>query len=208
MSTPSKSRSSAMGNEDYFNWCESMERCQHESERQMQALLHETRRLREENEVLLIQVSSSGPSRSRRPRSQRSNSRQNEEAMYPRNADSNSTRVLAKRRRRPYSKWNLTAWMSSCKFFKGVPARKPPTTMDDLFKGANKYSMLEDDVHAPTHLVLTYKGQGRQRQSNQANLIPLSISYDKLIPMSRDLFDFRWRDRKCAYHKDHGHTTK
>ena len=124
MSTPSKSRSSAMGNEDYFNWCESMERCQRESERQMQALLHKTRRLREENEVLLIQVSSSGPPRSQQPRSQRTNSRQNEEAMYPRNAEffyneqgmqpeqrflpachapqdesSNSTRVLAKRRR-------------------------------------------------------------------------------------------------------------
>ena len=153
---------------------------------------------------------------------------------------------------RPYSKWNLTAWMSSCKFLKGVSApgtpffesltKKPPTTMDDLFKGANKYSMLEDDVHAPTHLVLitsrlsrndlvgnskttsqrrqTDKGQDRQRQSNQANPIPLSISYDKLIPMSQDLFDFRWRElietnpakrdwnRKCAYHKDHGHTTE
>ena len=142
--------------------------------------------------------------------------------------------------------------MSSCNFLKGVSApgtpffesltKKPPTTMDDLFKGANKYSMLEDDVHAPTHLVLitsrlsrndlvgnskttsqrrqTDKGQDRQRQSNQANPIPLSISYDKLIPMSQDLFDFRWRElietnpakrdwnRKCAYHKDHGHTTE
>ena len=124
MSTLSKSRSSAMGNEDYFNWCESMERCQRESERQMQALLHKTRRLREENEVLRIQVSSSGPLHSRQPRSQRTNSRQNEEAMYPRNVEflyneqgmqpeqrfspachapqdesSNSTRVLTKKRR-------------------------------------------------------------------------------------------------------------
>ena len=75
-----------MGSEDYFNRRESMERRQRESERQMQALLHETRRLREENEVLRIQVSSSGPPHSHRPRNERTNSRENEEATYPRNA--------------------------------------------------------------------------------------------------------------------------
>ena len=42
-----------------------MERRQSESDRQMQALLLETRILGEENEVLRIQVSSSGPPRSR-----------------------------------------------------------------------------------------------------------------------------------------------
>ena len=34
-------------------------------------------------------------------------------------------------------------------FFESL-AKKPPTTMDDLFKRANKYSMLEDDVRAAT----------------------------------------------------------
>ena len=53
-----------MGSEDYFNWRENMERRQCESERQMQALLQETRRLREKNEVLRIHVSSSAPPRS------------------------------------------------------------------------------------------------------------------------------------------------
>ena len=53
-----------MGSEDYFNWRESMERHWRESEKQMQALLQETRRLKEENEVLRIQVSSSAPLRS------------------------------------------------------------------------------------------------------------------------------------------------
>ena len=33
-------------------------------------------------------------------------------------------------------------------------AKKLPTTMDDLFKQANKYSMLKDDVHATTQLVM------------------------------------------------------
>ncbi|RVW28618.1 hypothetical protein CK203_100863 [Vitis vinifera] len=59
MSTPSRSRSSTRGDEGYFEWRETMERRQLESERQMQALLQETTRLREENAVLRIQVSSS-----------------------------------------------------------------------------------------------------------------------------------------------------
>ena len=51
-------------------------------------------------------------------------------------------------------------------------------------------------------------------------LTPLSISYEKLLPLIQDLSDFRWpeplradpskRDhsKKCAYHKEHGHTTE
>ncbi|RVW64624.1 hypothetical protein CK203_048522 [Vitis vinifera] len=58
MSTPSRSRSSAKRDEGYFEWRKTMERRQLESKRQMQALLQETRRLREENEVLRIQGSS------------------------------------------------------------------------------------------------------------------------------------------------------
>ncbi|RVW27946.1 hypothetical protein CK203_094113 [Vitis vinifera] len=38
-------------------------------------------------------------------------------------------------------------------FFESL-AKKPPTTMDDLFKRANKYSMLEDDVWAATQQVM------------------------------------------------------
>ncbi|RVX11836.1 hypothetical protein CK203_009438 [Vitis vinifera] len=38
-------------------------------------------------------------------------------------------------------------------FFESL-AKKPPTTMDDLFRRANKYSMLEDDVRAATQQVL------------------------------------------------------
>ncbi|RVW44247.1 hypothetical protein CK203_099616 [Vitis vinifera] len=54
MSTPSRSRSSAMGDEGHFDWRKTMERLQLESERQMQSLLQEIRRLREENDVLQI----------------------------------------------------------------------------------------------------------------------------------------------------------
>ena len=83
MSTLSRSRSSTRGDEGYFEWRKTMERRQLENERQMQALLQETRRLREENEVLRIQVSSSGPPHDQRPRGQGANSRLNQEAMYP-----------------------------------------------------------------------------------------------------------------------------
>ena len=34
-------------------------------------------------------------------------------------------------------------------FFESL-AKNPPTTMDDLFRRTNKYSMLEDDVRAAT----------------------------------------------------------
>ena len=86
--------------------------------------------------------------------------------------------------------------------------------MDDLFKLANKYSMLEDDVRATTQQVLVTsrptrndhaesskplnqlrpagKGRDRQQQPCQASLTPLNISYDKLLPMILELFDFRW----------------
>ena len=76
-----------MGDEGYFDWHESMERRQQESKRKVQALLQETRRLREENDVLRIQVSSLGPSRDQRPRGQGTNSRHNQEATYPGNAE-------------------------------------------------------------------------------------------------------------------------
>ncbi|RVW17491.1 hypothetical protein CK203_085536 [Vitis vinifera] len=58
-----------MGSEDYFDWRESMERRQRESEQHVQSLLHETRRLKEENDKLCAQVSSSSPSHKRQPKS-------------------------------------------------------------------------------------------------------------------------------------------
>ena len=38
-------------------------------------------------------------------------------------------------------------------FFESL-AKKPPTTMDDLFRLASKYSMLEDDVRTTTQQIL------------------------------------------------------
>ncbi|RVW26659.1 hypothetical protein CK203_096492 [Vitis vinifera] len=114
--------------------------------------------------------------------------------------------------------------------------------MDNLFRRANKYSMLEDDVRAATQQVLvagrparnntegSNKPPDRPKPSDRKQegpsrperppLTPLSISYEKLLPMIQDLSDFRWprpigtdpstrdRSRRCAFHKDHGHTTE
>ena len=129
----------------------------------------------------------------------------------------------------------------SMPFFESL-TKKPPVTMNDLFRRVNKYSMLEDDVCAATQQILvtsqpakndavrnpkvasqsrqSSKGQGGQRQSDQPNFIPLNVSYERLFPMIRELFDFRWpeplktdlsrknRNRKFAYHKEHKHTTE
>ena len=53
-----------MGSEGYFDWCESMERRQRENDRYMQSLIRQTRRLKEENQELRAQMSSTGPSQS------------------------------------------------------------------------------------------------------------------------------------------------
>ena len=52
MFTPFRSQSSTIGSEDNYFWCESMEKLQRENDRQMQSLISQTSRLKEENEEL------------------------------------------------------------------------------------------------------------------------------------------------------------
>ncbi|RVW27425.1 hypothetical protein CK203_095413 [Vitis vinifera] len=97
-------------------------------------------------------------------------------------------------------------------FFESL-AKKPPTTMDDLFRRANKYSMLEDDRPPRPR-------QGKQSHPKLPPLTPLTVSYEMLLPMICELSDFRCsrpikvdptkrdHNKKCAYHKEHGHTTE
>ncbi|RVW78651.1 hypothetical protein CK203_048398 [Vitis vinifera] len=128
------------------------------------------------------------------------------------------------------------------RFGQAVLQIEPPTTMDDLFRRANKYSMLEDDVRAATQQVLVAGRASRDNADRHAKPpdrpkpvdrrqdgpsrpdrpphTPLSVSYEKLLPMIQGLSDFRWprpletdpsirdRSKKCAFHKDHGHTTE
>ncbi|RVW66401.1 hypothetical protein CK203_065267 [Vitis vinifera] len=96
-------------------------------------------------------------------------------------------------------------------FFESL-AKKPPTRMDDLFQCASKYSMLEDDVRTATQQILVAgqasrsgakrnaklpdrlrpSGRKQEEQSRPElpSLTPLSISYEKLLPMIQDISDF------------------
>ncbi|RVX00894.1 Transposon Ty3-I Gag-Pol polyprotein [Vitis vinifera] len=93
-------------------------------------------------------------------------------------------------------------------FFESL-AKKLPTTMDDLFRRANKYSMLEDDVRAATQQVLVVgrpsrgdaernaKPPDRPRLSDRRWLRPQGTD-----PSTRD------HSKRCVFHKEHGHTTE
>ncbi|RVW73969.1 hypothetical protein CK203_053140 [Vitis vinifera] len=418
MATPSQSRSSGREEEDNHEWRQAIEKRQLASEKQLRALLQETERLREENAVLRIQASTSGPPRRQRSKGQVANSRPEPESIYPGstgavpgtyNARPHEPRTpmprapLVKfyaRKTRPTRAWEIKATSSHnpgatprsydapmvqnvpphrdpmvtpamrnvhshlaerpagrnlpneppigsiskrlddmlstpfcshithyepprgflvpkfstydgtndpfdhimhyrqlmtldigndallCKVFPAslqgqalswfhrlppnsvdnfrdlseafvgqsskkhlsrhsifrIAGKKPPTTMDDLFRRANKYSMLEDDVRAATQQVLVAGRASRDNADRHAKppdrpkpvdrrqdgpsrpdrppITPLSVSYEKLLPMIQGLSDFRWprpletdpsirdRSKKCAFHKDHGHTTE
>ena len=92
----------------------------------------------------------------------------------------------------------------------------PPVTMEELYRRADKYSTLEDNIGAASQTVmitaqsskLTTKGRSEQKGSQSKNqkrsrdqsdkkreplqFSPLNISYDKLLPLIRDHPDFKW----------------
>ncbi|XP_034709000.1 uncharacterized protein LOC117932071 [Vitis riparia] len=122
-------------------------------------------------------------------------------------------------------------------FFESL-AKKPPTTMDELFRRTNKYSMSEDDIRDAAQQVLvtgqatkneatisfktpSHSGTSNRRQDERRPPLvqtPLTKSYEKLLLIIHNLPGFRWpvpirsnpserdRNKRCEYHKDHGHT--
>ncbi|RVX00668.1 hypothetical protein CK203_030340 [Vitis vinifera] len=89
-------------------------------------------------------------------------------------------------------------------FFESL-AKKPPTTMDDLFRRANKYSMLEDDVVAATQQVLVAGRASRDNADRHASLQTVQNQWPRPLETDPSIRD---RSKKCAFHKDHGHTTE
>ncbi|RVX14229.1 Transposon Ty3-I Gag-Pol polyprotein [Vitis vinifera] len=75
-------------------------------------------------------------------------------------------------------------------FFESL-AKKPPTTMNDLFRRANKYSMLEDDVRAATQQVLVV-GLIRAQLVSQLicvqleENIPWRVRFTGVVPHAKD----------------------
>ena len=72
----------------------------------------------------------------------------------------------------------------------------------------------------------SHQGKGQKRPDGQSEkrkdppqFTALNIAYDRLLPIIRDLPDFKWplpmrasldqrnRSLRCNYHKDHGHET-
>ena len=119
----------------------------------------------------------------------------------------------------------------------------PPATMEELYRQADKFSTLEDNIRAASQTVMittqsgkpaakssseqkSSKNKGQKRTDRQSEkqkeppqFTPLNIAYGWLLPLIRDLPDFKWpppmragldqrnRSLRCDYHRDHGHET-
>ena len=119
----------------------------------------------------------------------------------------------------------------------------PPVTMEEVYRRADKFSTLEDNIRVASQTVMitaqnskpAVKGPIRQKNNQGKNqkcpdrlpekkkdppqFTALNIAYDRLLPLIRDLPDFKWlppmragldqrnRSLRCNYHRDHDHKT-
>ena len=119
----------------------------------------------------------------------------------------------------------------------------PSATMEELYRRADKFSTLEDNIWAASQTVMittqsgkpATKGSSKQKSSqgkgqkcpdgqsekrkNPPQFTSLNIAYDWLLPIIRDLPDFKWpppmragpnqrnRSLRCEYHRDHAQET-
>ncbi|RVX18519.1 hypothetical protein CK203_006774 [Vitis vinifera] len=89
-----------------------------------------------------------------------------------------------------------------------------------LVAGRPSRSNAERNTKPPDRPKPSDRRQEGPSRPEMPHLTPLSISYEKLLPMIHGLSDFKWprpigtdpstrdRSRRCAFHKDHGHTTE
>ena len=131
----------------------------------------------------------------------------------------------------------------STPFFESL-SLDPLGTMEELYRRADRYSMLEDNIQAATQTVMitnqpaegnkpsgkklfeSKDGQSRdqkrsrdqsQKKRELLQFTLLKVSYERLLPIIRDLLEFKWptpiqkdlsqRNKSlwCDYHRDHGH---
>ena len=115
--------------------------------------------------------------------------------------------------------------------------------MEELYRQADKFSTLGENIRVASQIVmittqsgkLATKGssekkssqnKGQKRPKGQSEkrkeppqFSPLNIAYDRLLPLIRDVPNFKWpptmragqnqrsRSLRCDYHRDHGHET-
>ena len=118
--------------------------------------------------------------------------------------------------------------------------------MEELYRRADRYSTWEDNIRAATQIVMITskpvgsskpegnkppepkggQGKNRKRSRDQSHkkreslqFTPLNITYESLLPLIRDLPDFKWPapiqtdpsqrnpSVRCNYHRDHEHKT-
>ena len=113
--------------------------------------------------------------------------------------------------------------------------------MEELYRRADKFSTLVDNIRAASQMVMitaqnskpTTKGPSKQKSNQSKSQKPpdeqsekkrdppqftaLNIAYDRLLPLIREIPDFKWpppmragpdqhnRSLRCDYHRDHGH---
>ena len=94
-----------------------------------------------------------------------------------------------------------------------------PTTMKELYRRADKYSMLENNIRAATQIVIitsqpvegnklfgkkpseSKEGHSRdrkrscdrsQKKRELSQFTPLNVSYERLLPIICDFLEFKW----------------
>ena len=89
---------------------------------------------------------------------------------------------------------------------------EPPAIMEELYRRADRYSALEDNIRAATQTVMITskpkgkkplepkEGQGKnqkrpqdqsQKKREPLQFTPLNITYERLLPLIRDMPDFK-----------------
>ena len=115
--------------------------------------------------------------------------------------------------------------------------------MEELYRRADKFSTLEDKIRAASQtIMITAQGnksvakgpfehkrsQGKsqkpldgrsEKKKDSPQFTALNIAYERLVPIIRNLPDFKWpqpiraspdqrnKSLHCEYHRDHGHET-
>ena len=108
-----------------------------------------------------------------------------------------------------------TSFGPTTPFFQSL-SLDPPATMEELYRRADKYSTLEDNIRAASQTVMITAQSGKATTKNQPEqkgsqskgqkspqeqsekkrdppqFTPLNISYDRLLPLIRDHPEFKW----------------